>query len=167
MEIPSRPSNVLHKPNPDTNSTRMSSETSLILFKPDAITKSLTGTVLARFEAQGFKIRGIKMMHLSDEILAEHYSHIADKPFFPAVRGFMQESPVIALALEGENVIAAVRDLLGPTDSMVAPEGTIRGDFGFKDADAKMRNVCHASDSVEAAQAEIKRFFKDDEIFSY
>lgn len=112
-------------------------------------------------------IRGIKMMTLSDEILAEHYSHIADRPFFPAVRGFMQETPVIALALEGENIIARVRDLLGPTDSMVAPAGTIRGDFGFKDADAKMRNVCHASDSVEAAQTELKRFFKEGEIFAY
>lgn len=145
----------------------MSSETSLILFKPDAIAKNLTGQVLTRFQAEGFLIRGIKMIYLSDEILAEHYSHIADKPFFPSVRDFMQETPVIALALEGENVIARVRDLLGPTDSTQAAAGTIRGDFGFKDADAKMRNVCHASDSVEAAQAEIKRFFKDDEIFSY
>lgn len=145
----------------------MSSETTLILFKPDTLSKNITGQVLSRFQAEGFVIRGMKMMQLSDEILAEHYSHIADKPFFPSVRGFMQETPVIALALEGENVIAAVRDLLGPTDSVAAPAGTIRGDFGFKDADAKMRNVCHASDSVEAAQAEIKRFFKDDEIFSY
>ena len=74
---------------PGTNPTRMSSETSLILFKPDAISKNLTGQVLARFQAAGFVVRGIKMMHLSDEILAEHYSHIADKPFFPAVRSFM------------------------------------------------------------------------------
>jgi nucleoside-diphosphate kinase len=145
----------------------MSSETSLILFKPDAIAKNLTGQVLSRFQAEGFLIRGIKMIYLSDEILAEHYSHIADKPFFPSVREFMQETPVIALALEGENVIARVRDLLGPTDSTQAAAGTIRGDFGFKDADAKMRNVCHASDSVEAAQAELKRFFKEGEIFSY
>ena len=145
----------------------MTSETTLILFKPDAVSKNITGQVLARFQAEGFLIRGIKMMLLSDEILAEHYAHIAAMPFFPAVRSFMQETPVIALALEGENVIAAVRDLLGPTDSMVAPAGTIRGDFGFKDADAKMRNVCHASDSVEAAQAEIKRFFKEGEIFTY
>ena len=145
----------------------MALETTLILFKPDAIEKNLTGTVLARFQDAGFAIRGIKMMYLTDELLAEHYSHIADKPFFPAVRGFMQETPVIALALEGEDAIAKVRDLLGPTDSCVAAPGTIRGDFGFKDADAKMRNVCHASDSVEAAAAEIKRFFKDDEIFNY
>lgn len=145
----------------------MTAEITLILFKPDAVSKNIAGQVLSRFQAEGFLIRGIKMMRLSDEILAEHYSHIADKPFFPAVRGFMQETPVIALALEGADVIARVRDLLGPTDSMVAPAGTIRGDFGFKDADAKMRNVCHASDSVEAAQAELKRFFKDDEIFTY
>ena len=145
----------------------MSSETSLILLKPDAIQKNLPGTVLARFLEQGFKIRGIKMMRLGDEVLAEHYSHIADKPFFPSVRNFMQETPVIAVALEGEDVISKIRDLLGPTDSMVAPEGTLRGDFGFKDADAKMRNVCHASDSVEAAQAELKRFFGDDELFDY
>lgn len=145
----------------------MSLETTLILFKPDAVAKNLTGTVLSRFQTAGFVVRGIKMMQLSDEILAEHYSHIADKPFFPAVRGFMQETPVVALALEGENVIAAVRDLLGPTDSLTAAPGTIRGDFGFKDTDAKMRNVCHASDSVEAAQAELKRFFKEGELFSY
>jgi len=174
----SRFAKVLHKSGGGTTSPRM--ETTLILFKPDAVAKNLTGTVLARFQAAGFLVRGIKMMTLSDEILAEHYSHIADKPFFPSVRSFMQETPVIALALEGENVIAAVRDLLGPTnviaavrdllgptDSVAAPVGTIRGDFGFKDADAKMRNVCHASDSVEAAQAEIKRFFKADEIFAY
>jgi len=145
----------------------MALETTLILFKPDAVAKNLTGTVLARFQEQGFVIRGIKMMALSDEILAEHYSHIADKPFFPSVRGFMQEAPVIALALEGENVISRVRDLLGPTDSTVAAVGTIRGDFGFKDTDAKMKNVCHASDSPEAAAEEIKRFFKADEIFAY
>lgn len=143
----------------------MAQETTLILFKPDAIAKNLTGEVLTRFQREGFVIRGIKMMSLSDEVLAEHYSHIADKPFFPSVRNFMQETPVIALALEGDNVISRVRDLLGPTDSMAAPEGTIRGDFGFKDADAKMKNVCHASDSPEAAQAELKRFFNEGEIF--
>lgn len=145
----------------------MALETTLILFKPDAIQKDLTGQVLSRFQAEGFKIRGIKMLALSDEILAEHYSHIADKPFFPSVRGFMQETPVIALALEGEDVISRVRDLIGPTDSTQAPAGTIRGDFGFKDSESKMRNVCHASDSVEAAADELKRFFAPGEVFSF
>ena len=143
----------------------MAQETTLILFKPDAIAKNLTGTVLSRFETAGFKIRGIKMMALSDELLAEHYSHIADKPFFPSVREFMQETPVIAMALEGDGVIGKVRDLLGPTDSNEAEAGTIRGDFGVKDSDSKMRNVCHASDSPEAAEAELKRFFNDGELF--
>ena len=145
----------------------MAVETTLILFKPDAVEKNLTGQVLSRFQAEGFKILGIKMLSLSDEILAEHYSHIADKPFFPSVRGFMQETPVIALALEGEDVISRVRDLLGPTDSTQAPAGTIRGDFGFKDTESKMRNVCHASDSPEAAAAELKRFFKPGEVFAF
>ncbi len=144
----------------------MAQETTLILFKPDAVAKANVGTVLARYEAAGFQIKGIKMMSLSDEILAEHYSHIAEMPFFPDVRNFMQESPVIALALAGEDVISKVRDLLGPTDSTEAAAGTIRGDFGDKSGDSKMRNVCHASDSPEAAAAEIKRFFGEGEVCS-
>ena len=138
-------------------------ETSLILFKPDAVEKNLVGTVLARFQAEGFRIRGIKMMQLDHAILADHYAHICDKPFFPDIVKFMSKTPVVALALEGENAIARVRDLLGPTDSKEAAPGTIRGDLG----EDKMVNVCHASDSTEAAAAELKRFFKDDEIFSY
>ena len=145
----------------------MATETTLILFKPDAISKNLTGEVLSRFQKEGFLVRGLKMMTLSDEILAEHYAHIAAMPFFPSVRGFMQETPVIALALEGDNVISRVRDLLGPTDSNVAAPGTIRGDLGDKSGDSKMRNVCHASDSPEAAADEIKRFFKAGEVFAF
>jgi len=136
-------------------------ETTLILFKPDCMEKNLTGEVLKRYQDAGFTIRGIKMMRLGDAVLKEHYAHIAELPFFPEVQGFMQSSPVIALALAGEDVIGKVRDLLGPTDSEAAEKGTIRGDFG-KD---KMMNICHASDSPESAVAELKRFFKDDELF--
>jgi nucleoside-diphosphate kinase len=143
----------------------MANQTTLILFKPDAIAKKVVGTVLARFEQADLRIRAMKMMRLSDELLNEHYAHIADKPFFPEVRAFMQESPVIAMALEGENAIDRVRDLLGPTDSKQAAPGTIRGDFGAKDADSKMRNICHASDGPETAAVELRRFFKEDEIF--
>jgi nucleoside-diphosphate kinase len=141
----------------------MSQETTLILLKPDCVAKGLNGEVLKRFEAEGFRVRGCKMMQLTDELLKEHYSHIADKPFFPDVATFMKSAPVIAVALSGENIIAHVRDLLGPTDSKAAPKGTIRGDFG----DDKMTNVVHASDSPEAAAVELKRFFKDGEIFCY
>jgi nucleoside-diphosphate kinase len=136
-------------------------ETTLILFKPDAIQKSLVGRVLARFEAAGLKIRGIKMFKASEALLNEHYAHIADKPFFPEVQKFMQQSPIIALALAGENVIARVRELLGPTDSKKAAKGTIRGDLGVD----LMVNVCHASDSAETAAAELKRFFQPGELF--
>ena len=103
------------------------------------------------------------MIQLTDELLKEHYAHIADKPFFPEVAGFLKSKPGIAVALSGENVISHVRDLLGPTDSKAAAKGTIRGDYG----DDKMTNVVHASDSPEAAEVELKRFFKDGEIFNY
>ena len=139
----------------------MPNETSLILFKPDAIEKQLVGAVLARFQAAGFRIRGIKMMRLSGEVLREHYAHLVDKPFFPEIVEFMSKTPVVALALEGENAINRVRDLLGPTNSKAAAPGTIRGDFG----EDMMVNVCHASDSTEAAAAELKRFFRDGELF--
>lgn len=141
----------------------MSNETTLILFKPDAVEKKLVGPVLARFQAEGFQIRGIKMMQLTAELLQEHYAHVADKPFFPEIVAFMSKTPVVALALAGENAIARVRDLLGPTDSKKAPAGTIRGDFG---ADM-MVNVCHASDSQESAAAEVRRFFRPEEIFNF
>ena len=141
----------------------MAQETTLILLKPDCVAKGLNGEVLKRFEAEGFRVRGCKMMQLTDELLKEHYSHIADKPFFPDVADFMKSAPVIAVALSGENIISHVRDLLGPTDSKTAPKGTIRGDFG----DDKMTTVVHASDSPAAAAVELKRFFKDGEIFTY
>jgi len=140
----------------------MSIQTTLILFKPDAIEKNITGIVLAKFQELGLHIQGIKMMQLDSAILKEHYAHVADKPFFPEIEAFMSQAPVIALALKGENAIAQVRDLLGPTNSSEAPAGTIRGDYG----DNMMVNVCHASDSEEAAAEELARFFKSEEIFS-
>ena len=139
----------------------MSTETSLVLFKPDAIENKIVGAVLARFQAEDFSIRGIKMMQLDDAILTEHYAHVADKPFFPEIAAFMSRTPVIAIALEGDNAIGRIRDLLGPTNSQEAPAGTIRGDLGT----GMMENVCHASDSPETAAIELKRFFKDGELF--
>ena len=118
--------------------------------------------MLSRFEAAGFRLRGVKMMNLDESVLKEHYSHIADRPFFPEIVAFMQSSPVVAVAVEGENVISRVRELLGPTDSRVAEKGTIRGDLGVD----QMVNVCHASDSPEAAAAELKRFFLDGDLFA-
>jgi len=141
----------------------MPTERSLILLKPDCVTKSHCGEVIDRFEKAGFRIRGTKMIRLSDELLAEHYSHVASKPFFPSIVAFMQSAPVIALVLEGDDVIAKVRAMLGPTNSKEAGPGTIRGDFG----EDMMINICHASDSPENGEIEVKRFFKLDEIFAY
>lgn len=138
-------------------------QTTLILFKPDTISKGLCGAALTRFEAAGLKIRGIRMLQFEDSLLREHYAHIASKPFFPEVVRFMQSTPIIALALSAPDAVQKVRDLLGPTDSAKAAKGTIRGDFG-KDV---MANVCHASDSAEAADTEVKRFFPEDSLFDY
>jgi len=135
----------------------------LILLKPDCIQSAHCGEVIGRFEKAGFKIRGCKMIQLNDAVLNEHYAHVASKPFFPEIRAFMQSTPVIALALEGENAIDKVRELLGPTDSTKAPQGTIRGDLGK----TVMINVVHASDSPENAAIELKRFFQSGEIFVY
>ena len=135
-------------------------EETLVLLKPDCLEGRKCGEVLKRFEEAGFDVFGVKMMRLSDEILREHYSHLADKPFFPEIQGFMQSSPVVAIAMRGENAITRVRDMVGPTDSTIAEKGTIRGDFGQD----KMRNVVHASDSVEHGQAELKRFFAEGEL---
>jgi nucleoside-diphosphate kinase len=140
----------------------MATETTLILFKPDAIEKRIVGQVLARFEAAGLTIRGIKMLQFDEPLLREHYAHIASKPFFPEVQAFMQRTPVIALALAGDNAVARVRELLGPTDSRQAAKGTIRGDLGVD----VMVNVCHASDATETAVVELKRFFREGELFS-
>jgi len=141
----------------------MALETSVILFKPDAIEKNLTGKVLARFQDAGFVIRGIKMMQLDETVLREHYAHIVHLPNFPQILAFMRRTPVIVLALEGQNAIAGIRELLGPTNSQAAVPGTIRGDFG----ENMMANICHASDSTAAAAAELRRFFKDGEVFSF
>ena len=132
-----------------------------VIFKPDCMEQRHVGTVLNRFEAAGFTIVGCKMARLSPQVLREHYAHVANKPFYPEIEAFMSSRPVIMMALEGENVVQKVRDLLGPTDSRKAAKGTIRGDFGTE----MMKNVVHASDSVENAQAELARFFKSEELF--
>ena len=136
-------------------------ETTVVLLKPDCVEKNLAGEIIKRFEGLGLRIRGCKMLHASDELLKEHYAHLADKPFFPEIVTFMQSTPIIALALEGEDSITKVRDHLGPTDSTVAPKGSIRGDFGTD----KMRNIAHASDSSASAADERDRFFRSEELF--
>lgn len=138
-------------------------EKTLVLFKPDAINRGIVGEIIDRFENKGLKIVGAKMMLLTDTLLDEHYAHIADKPFFAPYKDFMKRAPVLALALEGNNAVAAVRSMAGPTASLEADPGTIRGDYSM----SKGYNIVHASDSSETAQKEVARFFKKEEIFDY
>lgn len=137
-------------------------EKTLIIFKPDCMEKRHVGNVLDRFEKAGFSIVGCKMARLTPAQLREHYSHVAELPFYPEIEAFMSSRPVIIMALEGKSAVSRVRELLGPTDSRKAAKGTIRGDFGTE----MMKNVVHASDSVENAKTEIARFFAPSEIFS-
>ncbi|HEU5077913.1 MAG TPA: nucleoside-diphosphate kinase [Opitutaceae bacterium] len=134
----------------------------LIIFKPDCMEKKHVGAVTDRFEKAGFSIIGCKMTRLSSALLREHYAHVASKPFYPDIEKFMSSRPVIVMALQGDDVVAKVRDLLGPTDSKKAAKGTLRGDFGTD----MMVNVAHASDSEENGRVEIARFFKPEEIFA-
>ncbi len=138
-------------------------ERTLILLKPDAVSKKICGKVITRFEEAGLQVVGCKMMQLTPEILREHYAHIASKPFYPEVETFMSSTPVIALALAGDKVIEKVRDMLGVTNSKEAAPGTLRAEFG----EDMMINVAHASDGPETAEKEVERFFAADELFSY
>jgi nucleoside-diphosphate kinase len=138
-------------------------ETTLVLLKPDCLAHRHCGNVISRFEAAGLDIVGCKMMVLADSVLAEHYAHVMDRPFYPDLKSFMQSSPVIVLALSGESAVSLVRDLMGPTDSRKALKGTIRGDFG----EDTMVNVVHGSDSPENAALELKRFFAENELFEF
>lgn len=137
-------------------------EKTLIIVKPDGMRKNLVGTILDRFAKANLVLKACKMVQLDEPILRDHYDFLVDKPFFPAIVSYMTSAPVVICVWEGEDAVANVRRLLGPTDSREAPKGTIRGDFG-KD---KSENVVHASDSVESAQKEMNRFFKKDEIFA-
>lgn len=138
-------------------------ERSLIIIKPDAVQRSLVGEIINRFERKGLKIIGMKMMHLKEALLKEHYAHVADKPFYPRIERFMMSSPVIVMAVAGIKAVDAIRTIVGPTKGYEAQGGTIRGDYAL----SMQSNVVHASDSVENGAAEIKRFFAEDEIVDY
>lgn len=138
-------------------------ETTLILLKPDTIERSLVGRVIARLEDKGLKIVGLKMMQLDDAIINEHYDFLADKPFFPALKAYMQRTPVVAIAVKWINAVKTVRNLTWATNPQEALPWSIRWDFGLT-IDA---NIIHASDTIENAQKELNRFFKGQNIFEY
>lgn len=138
-------------------------ETTVVLLKPDCLNRGLVGQVVARLEAKGLKIVGMKMMAANDKLLTEHYAHLADKPFFPMIRKFMQSAPIIAVAIEGLDAAKVVRAMTGVTNAREAAPGTIRGDFAL----SIQSNILHASDSSESAKKELARFFSKDELFRW
>ncbi|MDE7125483.1 MAG: nucleoside-diphosphate kinase [Muribaculaceae bacterium] len=138
-------------------------EKTLIILKPSSIQRFIVGDVITRFQRKGLLISGIKMMQLDEEILREHYAHLVERPFFPLLLKSMMATPVIVLCLEGNDAVNVVRMMVGATNCRKASPGTIRGDFGM----SGQENIVHASDSPESAVIELKRFFRDDEIFNY
>lgn len=136
-------------------------ERTLIIFKPDCMEKKLMPKVLGRFFDADLELVACKMIKLSDGLLEKHYAHIVDKPYYPPLLAFMKRKPVVVAVLEGDDAVAKVRRLLGPTNSQTAAAGTIRGDFGRDTRE----NIAHASDSLENANLEISRFFLPEEVF--
>ena len=138
-------------------------EQTFVILKPSAIQRGLVGQVIDRFQRKGLFIAGIKMMQLDEKILREHYAHLVERPFFPILVESMMATPVIVMCLKGKDAVDVVRVMTGATNCRKAAPGTIRGDFGM----SGQENIVHASDSVENAEIEIKRFFKPEEIFDY
>lgn len=138
-------------------------ETTLIIFKPDAVQRGLTGRILSRFEDKGLQVVGMKLMQISQELAATHYEAHQSKPFYNGLVSFMTSSPVVVLAVRGVNAIAISRKLMGATFGSNAEPGTIRGDFGVSNS----FNLIHGSDSPEAAERELGLFFNEGEVLEY
>jgi len=138
-------------------------ERSLILVKPDAVTRGLAGTIIGRLEASGLKLLALKMIHIDRELATRHYAAHQEKPFFPGLIAYITSAPVVAAVFEGDDAVGRLRALMGPTNPSQAAPGTIRCDFGL---DIE-HNAIHGSDSVETAEKEVRLFFDESELMSY
>ena len=132
-------------------------EYTYIMIKPDGVKKGLTEEIIRRIHTRGYEIKLFDVRKLTGEILDEHYAHVKDRDFYPAMKEFMLSDYVVPMIVYGENAIKGMRELMGPTTCAEAPAGTIRGDFGNKENNSQ--NVIHGSDSQENALIEIERFF--------
>lgn len=137
----------------------------LVLIKPDALQRGLVGNIISRFEQKGLKIVGLKMVQMDEKLSENHYAKIKENhpDIFLRLQKMITSAPVIAMVLEGVDVVETVRLIVGTTKARGAEAGTIRGDFAM----SIQNNVVHASDSNENAKLEIGRFFKSDEIFNW
>src|SRR5689334_2709900 len=133
----------------------MATETTLVLIKPDAVRRGLVAEILGRFERRGFRIRGLRQMVLTKDAAERHYAEHEGKPFFGELVDFITGGPLVAVALEGPDAIATVRTMMGATDPLKSPLGTIRGDLALELSE----NVVHGSDSSESAARELDIYF--------
>lgn len=138
-------------------------ERTLIILKPDAVQRGLVGQVVSRFEARGIKLVAMKLMNIGRELAERHYAPHKGKPFYPGLINYITSGPVVVLVLEGVNVIAVSRKMMGATFGFNAEPGTIRGDYGL----SKTFNLIHGSDSPESAAAEIALYFTEAEFVRY
>ena len=129
----------------------------LILVKPDAFERALTGEVIVRFERKGLRLVALKLMQVDVELAERHYGEHAGKPFFPELVEFITRGPLVVLVLEGEGAIEAARQVIGATNPLEAAPGSIRGDF----ATEITFNLVHGSDSPNSAAREIELFFPE------
>jgi nucleoside-diphosphate kinase len=129
----------------------------LVLIKPDAFERGLTGEVLARFERKGLRLVALRQIHVDEELAGRHYAEHAEKPFFGELIEFITRGPLVAAVLEGEHAVAAARQVIGATNPLEAVAGSIRGDF----AREVTFNLVHGSDSDESAEREIALWFPD------
>lgn len=141
----------------------MALERTLILIKPDAVQRRLTGTLLSRFENKGLKIVGLKLLQVTKELAAEHYEEHVEKPFYPLLEEFITAGPVVAIVAEGPEAVSVVRSMMGSTNGRESAPGTIRGDYGV----SRQMNLVHGSDGPDAAAREIKIYFKPEELIDY
>ena len=125
------------------------------MIKPDGVQRNLIGEIISRVEAKGFSITKIKMMTISKELAEQHYGEHKDKPFFNDLVSFITSGPVVAMQVEGENVVLQIRNLMGATNPSESTPGSIRGDL----ATELDKNVVHGSDSDESAERELSLFF--------
>jgi nucleoside-diphosphate kinase len=132
-------------------------ERTLILVKPDAFERRLTGEVIARFERKGMTLVGLKQMQADESLANEHYAEHAEKPFFGELVSFITGGPLVAMVMEGPNAIGAARQVIGATDPVEADAGSIRGEFGTE----VTFNLVHGSDSEESAKREIALWFPE------
>ncbi len=134
-------------------------ERSLVLVKPDGVRRGLTGEVIRRVEAKGYRLVALELRPATRELLAEHYAEHEGKPFYEPLVEFMLSGPVAAMVLEGERCIEGFRSLAGATDPTVSAPGTIRGDLGRDWGEKVQQNLVHGSDSTESATREIGIWF--------